>query len=250
MKMIAYSSLCCRYIDDILERALKNPYRAIEWDLNFIPPILSGLRLSSIIDIISNCHIKIRYHLPYSFIEISHEDKKIKNFSVLTIKNYLNFISKLNGEYAILHVGYNDGSNTEVAYSAIAEVAKYAKGLGINICIENLIKGLTTDVNFLMNALEIDNVYFCLDTGHADVVSRTDKYYMEKIFCIMNFCKHAHIYKTEDNYQNHIPFSDVLEIEKSIILENLFSSDCNWYTMELDSIENQIKQSGMILNKI
>ena len=71
MAILAFSSLCGKYIDDIFALARKSPYQAIEWDMNFIPPTLSEYRLNQIKQVIYTHGLKVRYHLPYSYIEMA-----------------------------------------------------------------------------------------------------------------------------------------------------------------------------------
>lgn len=246
MITLAHSSLCCKYIDDILALALSSDYKAIEWDLNFIPPTISETRNRDIFSCLTNNGLKIRYHLPYSFLEIAHTNQDIRCFSVLTIKQYLDYINKLNGHYAVIHVGYDNNSDKSLALKSLNEIAAYAKSRDIYICIENLIRGLTTDAMFLQQALEIENVYLCLDTGHAHVVSLEDEYYLQSLLNLLNKCIHAHVYYTEDKAYNHLSFSDFQSMLASGILSSLFSSKCKWYTMELDQQQEQNKQMQLI----
>lgn len=105
MKTVAYSSLCCKYIDDILLLVSSNNFGSVEWDLNFIPPILSQKRFDYIRNYIVDNKIELRFHLPYSYIEIAHNEKEFQTYSISVIKEYLKFIAKLGSHYAIIHVG-------------------------------------------------------------------------------------------------------------------------------------------------
>lgn len=246
MTKLAYSSLCCRYIDDILSLAVSSKDKAIEWDMNFIPPTLSKARNESILSCIQKNHLDIRYHLPYSFWEIAHIDPIIRAYSISSIKQYLEYICRLHGRYAILHIGYDDNSDEKSALQSLQEIARYAKTLDIHVCMENLTKGLTTSIGFIKRALETDNVYICIDTGHAQVVSSLQKGYCSALCEVIEKCVHAHVYFTEDQNYNHIAFDNILQIETSSILSALHFSNCDWYTMELDKKIEQEKQMNML----
>lgn len=248
MKTIAYSSLCCKYIDDILNTAFLNPYKAIEWDLNFIPPTLSRKRIQSVLSLINLHHLNIRYHLPYSYVELAHSDKDIRKYSVIVIKKYLDFIGQLNGKYAVLHIGYNDGSTVEFAKESLNLVVQHAKKLGIILCVENLISGLTTDEKFLHDILTIDGVKFCLDTGHAEYIVRNkNPMYLNTIKMQLNDIVHAHVYYCENNCMNHLPFSES-NIRENKWLNLLSQTSCDWCTMELDNVTDQINQMNLLKN--
>lgn len=239
---LANSSLCCKYIDDVIKLATLNEFNAIEWDLNFIPPTLDKQRQYTISEKIKQTSIEVRYHLPYSYNEIAHQDDGIRTMSMLIFKQYINFIAQLNGRYAILHIGYNEGSQANIALESLSYLAEYSKKLNVTLCVENLIKGLTTDLHFLNDVLSIPNVSFCLDIGHADVTFGKDEDFY--IFMNSNISKicHVHSYKTENKCYNHIPFSNMDEIKESQIISLLLKSPCFWFTMELERQEDQNKQ--------
>lgn len=245
MKILANSSLSCHYIDEVLNLAKLSPDRAVEWDMNYIPPTLSKARCEYIQSFIENNNILLRYHLPYSYLEVAHIDHDIRNYSIITLKKYLDYIHKLNGHCAVLHIGYNECTESQLALQSLIEIAKYAENIGIRICVENLINGLTTDINFLNQALQINNVFLCLDTGHAHVVSQNNDDYCYDLLKLLDKCVHAHVYFTEDCKYNHIAFSDMSSINGSYIINALFSSKCDWYTMELDDKLEQDKQMLM-----
>lgn len=243
---LANSSLCCKYIDDVIMLASKNEFKAIEWDLNYIPPMLSIPRQQSIKEKINKTAIEVRYHLPYSYIEIAHNNDDIRMMSICTLQQYINFIAELDGYYAILHIGYNEGSSFDIALNSLNSLSNYCKNLGIQLCIENLIHGLTTDACFLNELLSIPNIAFCLDTGHADVITRKNKKILNVINDNVNKICHAHFYKTEDSNYNHIPFLSIDEVGQSQIVSLLLSSKCTWLTMELEQHDYQERQMQIL----
>lgn len=245
---LANSSLCCKYIDDVITLASQNEFSAIEWDLNFIPPTLSKHRQYIISEMIEQTAIEVRYHLPYSYIEIAHQDDDIRTMSMFTLQQYINFIAQLNGHYAILHIGYNEESQASIALDSLNSLAGYSERLGVQLCVENLIKGLTTDECFLNDALSVPNVAFCLDTGHADVIIKKNNKFFYGLDANISKIYHAHCYKTEDNYYNHLPFSSIDEVEKSQVFLLLLKSECSWLTMELDQQNDQNLQMRILKN--
>lgn len=251
MNYFAFSSLCGRYIDDIIDLAKKNPYKAVEWDMNFIPPTLNSFRLNQLALQISDYGLNIRYHLPYSYTEIAHKDDTIREFSLITIKRYLDYIHLISGNniaYAVLHVGYDD-SIEKHAIENLKDLASYAKNLNIVLCIENLIKGLTTDVDFVLKALEIDNIKLCFDTGHANVVinQQGNAAFIHNLNYLLEKCVHSHLYLTEDKHYNHVPFVSSAEIQQSKAIKTVLESKCNWFTMELDVFDDQLCQMQLFI---
>ncbi len=124
-------------------------------------------------------------------------------------------------------------------------ISTYAKQLQIAICVENLTKGVTTELDNLEALLSIENVFLCLDTGHADVVEKMHPGFCAKLISIVDSAIHSHIYYSEDKYYNHIPF-DTNNIHSSALVDALIDSRCSWFTMELDSIAQQIDQADLL----
>lgn len=241
---IAYSSLCVKYIDEILQLALKNPFHAVEWDMNFIPPTISTDRLDTILRIINEDHVSIRYHLPYSFVDIGHPSREIQEFSLATYKMYLDFINQLNGHVAIIHTGCHIDSSLNDCINNIRILAEYAAQKDIIICIENLLYGITTNSRSLLSIISEDNVYLCLDTGHAHVVGKNNCDLIPILWSAKEKIKSAHVYYTEKNYC-HYPLDDNT-INKSELLDILVQSNCDWLTMELDMFSQQVEQEKII----
>lgn len=212
------------------------------------PPSLSKKRFDNVKNYIIDNNLKLRFHLPYSYIEIAHNEKEIQTYSISVIKEYLKFIAALKGHYAIIHVGYYEGSDTSIALKNLELLANYSYDLGIKLCIENLISGLTANPYFLVQALGIKNLFFCFDTGHCSAMSTNNLQYLSTIKNILHKCVHSHVYKTEDNIHNHIPFSSYNEMKSSKIIKMLLESNCNWFTMELDSKYEQFNQKCLLEN--
>lgn len=243
---LANSSLCCKYIDDVTMLGRLNDSNSIEWDLNFIPPTLSRYRQKIIRETIAQTPIEVRYHLPYSFIEIAHPDNDIRMMSMLALQEYIKFIAQLDGHLAVLHIGYNEGSQASIALDSLSYLAHFAEQFEVQLCVENLVQGLTCDESFLAKALSVPNVAFCLDIGHADVVMRKNESFTDFLRANIDKVSHAHCYKTEDINYNHIPFSSLDEIKQSQVFSLLLQSKCSWLTMELERLEEQNRQAQLL----
>jgi len=241
-KIISLSSLCGKYLDDIVEIPTSTGFSAIEWDLNYIPPTLNVSRIQSLKNSLSVNGIDVRYHLPYSYIEIGHANSGIRNYSMSTVTYFLDFIKLIGGTVAIIHVGYCENSSFHETHRNLKKIADYAQTLGISVCVENLVKGLTTSITNLKAFTEIDNVYLCLDTGHAQVVESKSTGFCDKLRTMIETVLHSHVYYSEDSKYNHIAFDDNT-FASSKLFNALVKSSCPWFTMELDTKTEQLCQA-------
>ena len=240
---IAHSTWCCNNIDDALAIIKKEKY--LEWDLDTLPFSLNQRRMSYVRDFIRD-NGEVRFHLPHSFWDIGINDKSIWSSSLEYYGRLFDTISFLNAHYAVIHLGAFDGYNEDIALENLAYIAQRANDCDINLCVENLIHGLTSDMSFVKKCLTVPHVNMCLDTGHAEVLRRKNgDVVLENIASVKNKIVHAHIYDYENDSLNHIPFTQQ-SITTNVWLPLLQTTGCSWYTMEVDFRDEQDGQKKLV----
>ena len=243
MKKLAFFSTPCNYIDDVLTVVKEEKY--VEWNLNTIPFSIDMKRMTDVRDLISK-YGEVRYHLPYSFWDLGSSNITISNDSHSYYCRLFEMINFLGSDVAVIHIGYSMDANAEMSLKRLENLAKESEKYNIKLCVENLVKGPSSDISFIKKCLDIDNVYFCLDIGHAEFLKKKGKNNIyEEISSIKDKIIHAHVYYVEDSNMNHVPFN------KKTILNNkwidlLCDTDCTWYTMELDSKKDQGSQKRLL----
>lgn len=242
-KKLANSTWCCNNIDDAL--TLVKTHKYFEWDLNTLPFSLNVRRMTYVRHFIRD-NGEVRFHLPHSFWDISTKDSNIVENSIGYYRRLFEMIKFLNAQYAVIHIGACTASDEDIALVNLYKLAEYANDNGVTLCVENLIHGLSSDMKFIKKCLSIPHVNMCLDTGHAECIYRKQG---EEVFKIISSFKdkiiHSHVYHYEDEGMNHIPFTEET-IKGSRWLNLLQESPCEWYTMELDCIEDQDRQKALV----
>lgn len=241
--IISNSSLCCKYIDDILSTASRNKDKAIEWDFNFIPPTLSDSRTAYIKDYVKHQDINICFHLPYSFYEVADEDQQIRKTSIDVLKRHIQYAANISASTtdAVLHVGTTASSKLEIACESLEELSLFANSLGVTLCVENLIYGLTSFPDNLKKILLVEGIKFCFDMGHADVVSHKIPNFIDLMAEDIKNCQHVHAYKTEIDFY-HVPFDDYNQLISSSLANTVRDSNCKWVTLEIEDLQQQLLQ--------
>lgn len=243
MKKIAFSSLSVKYINEISLLLTENKY--VEWDINWTPISLSENRMNNIKSILQKSG-EVRFHLPYGFWDIADMDELVWSNTHSYYLRLFSSIRHIGSNTAVLHIGNTLNTNPQLAIKKLTDLALEAKMYNVSLCLENLTHGLSSDMSFLKECMEIENVYFCLDIGHAEYMRRK---FGNKIFddiCqIKDKILHAHVYAYEDDNMNHIPFTET-SLENNIWFPFLLDTKCDWYTMELDKIQDQIDQKKLI----
>lgn len=243
-KKVALFSAPCKYIDDVLALVKRDTY--VEWDLNTLPFSLSTKRMQYVRDYIKE-NGEVRFHLPYGFWDLGVNDQTISRDSFNYYCRLFTSIESLGASIAVMHIGASAGSDEETSIKGLTELAEVAKSHNIKLCIENLIHGLPSNISFIKKCLQIDGIYFCLDTGHAESLRRENgESIYKEISSIKDKIIHAHVYDVEDENMNHVPFT-ADTIKNNVWLPLLSTSPCEWYTMELDFQKDQDNQKELIL---
>jgi len=238
-KRLALFSAPCKYIDDAL--ALVKRVRFLEWDLNTMPFSLSMKRMAYVRDFIKE-HGEVRFHLPYGFWDLGVQDAIIATDSFNYYCRLFAMIKFLEANVAVVHIGSAAGSDEETSIAGLVRLVAEAQKYDVKLCIENLIHGLSSDMTFIKRCLQIDGLYFCLDTGHAEFLRRKNgEQVYNDILSVKDKILHAHVYDVEDENMNHVPFTNET-VATNIWLPLLAGTNCNWYTMELDFQDDQDRQ--------
>ncbi len=188
----------------------------------------------------------VRFHLPYGFWDLGVNDEMISTDSFNYYCRLFSAIRLLEAEVAVIHIGSAAGSDEATAIAGLKKLVPIAKANGIKLCLENLIHGLSSNMDFIKRCLEINGVYMCLDTGHAECLRRQkgDKI-IEDILSVKDKIIHAHVYDYEDENMNHVPFTEET-IKNNVWLPLLANTPCEWYTMELDFKQDQDNQIELL----
>lgn len=234
----ALSSWVCKYPDEICPTTIRAKFDAVEWDLNYIPIPLSRIRRQELRRSFSEAGIKVRFHLPYSTVDVGSLDSTIRTISRDYLCLNLDLIRSLGGNYAVMHFAANHEPRVP-SLEPLKDVVRYSRSIGIGIAVENLLRGPTSKPRPLGRLVREVGADVALDVGHAcaDVgISRLKEFLAE----VAALVSHVHLYSREDRHRDHIPIeskSDAVLIASEI----LRSTSAKWWTCEMDTIQACIK---------
>lgn len=236
----ALSSWVCKYPDDLTRVAKDADFKAIEWDLNYIPIPLSIQRIHQLKKEFNNYGLLLRYHLPYSTCDIGSSRSRIRETSEKYVQLNLEMIGKLEADYAILHFG-SYKSNIIPPLDSLINTVELAKELGITIALENLTIGPTSNPDILKKIILKSGAKAALDVGHAISINNLQNY----LYLLGPMVSHVHFYGYEDEKRNHLPFelpSEAINTAKNI--QNMCSA--KWWTCEMDSLNSCIQTKKLL----
>jgi len=237
---LAVSSWVCKYPDDIKTIATNTEFKAIEWDLNYIPVSLSHTRRIQLRNDFEQLGILLRYHLPYSTCDIGSLDSRIRKISEKYLSLNLELIHELGADHAVLHfAAYNDEKVPPL--DSLKRIAEIALKLDIVLMLENLTVGPTSNPVTLKQIALDSGVKVAFDVGHAIA----GKGLLNLLDTIAPIVSHVHFYGYEDQCRNHLPFN---HDEDAIATAKIIQKTCNakWWTIEMDSLDSCIKTHKIV----
>lgn len=226
----ALSSWVCKYPDDLLNIPAESGFTAVEWDLNYIPLPISEKRCIDLMNTFKRRGIKLRFHLPYSTCDVGHPDKEVRKISMEYLKLNLRLLATLDADYCVLH--FCSVEQTSIpSLDELLAVVEFANAYKINLGIENLLNGPTSEPSNLKKIALECGADVALDTGHALTVGKLDLY----LQVLGEMITHIHFYGFEDAQRNHCPFADPRDATRvAMLLKN--NCPASWWTCEMDSL--------------
>ncbi|MDK2791078.1 MAG: hypothetical protein PWP15_1598 [Methanothermococcus sp.] len=202
----------------------KNPsfeFECMDWGLHYYPKIIDNKNI-------------IGYHAP--IVDIGNP----KNTNALnTLKN---IIDKIDGHsYLTIHL-HNGGSNEpdfDTLLNNISELNDYAKKKNINLCIENLRKGFSSNPDNVIKVADYADCYITFDIGHTNYRDRINfiDLFSDRIY-------NVHVYDIELDDIGHVPPKNIEVLRP--VLDRLLDHKCDFWLVELMKYDECMNTKNML----
>jgi sugar phosphate isomerase/epimerase len=218
--------------------ALKYDFNGLDWTLKLGDlPMDNGEEeaLRNKIKVLSP--LEVRFHLALEKIDLGNVKIEKAEQAKKILQKALELVSRLNGEFATIHIGLGRNSTNSLHWDGTVEslssLVRFAERLGIRLCLENLAWGWTSRPELFEKLIRKTGAGITLDLGHARVSPwiQSHHYSLEDFILphpekIVN----AHIYH-EEGESGHLPPKNLADIEPRLnILKRLA---CDWWVLEL-----------------
>jgi sugar phosphate isomerase/epimerase len=242
------SSWVTKYFEDVLRIAQGLSFQAVEIDCDEKPIPATQTSRSKLKETLSTYGLKIFYHSPFWDQAIGSTNEAIRRNTFNTLQMYLDFLQDLEGNYLVIHAGVSDTECPEKnVVEDLQKLVDIAQSKHITLCVENLRFGLSSDPHRLRQLAEDSGSRIVFDLGHANSCSwiesekRSSKDFLR---IIERKVVGAHVYLKEEGGRHH-PFREIDEVKET--LDELINiNSVVWWTIELHSIEDVIKQKLML----
>lgn len=246
---------CCNFISDaetLREFALDHQFDGIDWSFNQENLPQNPAEESAMVRTITRLQpLEVRYHCAFKRTDLGDVDEENAKDAMLVFRRICRMVSKLRGKFLTIHVGLGRNSTNNLSWNrtidGLAELVRFANGMGVRLCLENLAWGWTSRPELFEKLIRKSGAWATLDIGHA----RVSPYVMTQHYALEDFVVpqperflNAHIYHEEDGNQ-HLPARKVAEIKDRLELLTELDS-CDWWVLELREKQALLETLGVV----
>ena len=256
---IALSSRYSRSADELLAFVREHDLDGIEYTI-WAEDVAALEEEKPTMRVLAASGVEIRYHLQFRKVELAHRDRDFAAASAVYLKECLDFLHEIGGKSIIMHLCLGYRREPEMMHLAhavefLADVTAHARGLGMEICLENLTFGLVNTPEAFRHILEQTGASATIDIGHAAAspcVLNGEISAPEYIRAVGPGLRSAHIYDIElpdpvsGKFLHHAPRDRACFEDR---IRTLADTDCDWWLIELGDPE-EILRTARFLREI
>lgn len=239
--------------EKFFEQAKKFPIDYLEFKTdppNFFPPDLKNKDIQEIKEKLKSRKLKSSVHSPIYDINIGSLNQKIRDASVESILESLEFARKIDAEVLVIHGGNLPGDfpksflpeAREMLISSLKKLLEKAKEYEIVIGLENTPKGRNHQLVkqkeehlSIIEKVNSSNLKIVLDTGHANVYGLPLEDYLKSV---SKYLCEIHLHNNDGKKDTHQPLPrgaiDILNL-LDLVKELELSAPI---ILEMDSVED------------
>jgi len=246
---------CCNFlpaIDELKTFALELGFGGVEWSFERDDVPRSAEQRQALGAMLARlAPLEIRYHCAFQHAEFGDVDGERAKEAMRLLRRTCRVVAELGGRVVTIHVGRGldttHGLSWERTLDALAHLHRFAAGLGLELCLENLAWGWTSRPELFEKLLRKGGPFATLDIGHALVSpSITSRHFDLEDFTAPHPERflNAHIYHAEDE-RGHVAPETVEEIAGRLDLL-LELPRCDWWVLELRERAPLIQTLGVV----
>ncbi len=231
----------CNFISDVNELrrfALAHEFDGVDWTFKIEDLPETPMEETRLLKTVSRLQpLDVRYHCAFDGLDPGDADPQRARTAREAFRKACRVVSKMNGKYMTVHLGLGRTSMEDLLWDEtvreLAELVRYARFLGIRLCLENLASGWSSRPELFEKLVRKSGAGVTLDIGHARVCRSVESqhYAFEDFILPHAECIHnAHVYH-EERKDGHVPPENLEDIVDR--LELLNALPCDWWVLEL-----------------
>ena len=193
--------------------------------------------------------IPVRHHGFFAGYEIGHHDAAIAERAMRVHMVALEAMRGRGEQVITFHVGLRreDQIDPGRAVENLSKLVEHGRGLGIAVCLENLLRGPTSHPENVAAWARASGAMITLDIGHAVSCQRVqcgELTALDFLEMVADRLFEVHMYERETD--RHHPPQDMTILGP--IVDRLLVTRCTWWTIELDDYAEALATRSLLLN--
>lgn len=196
-------------------------------------------------------HIPIRHHGYFPGFEIGDTDKQKADLALQLHMRAVDAIKGYGEQVMTVHMGLPPSIklNHDRVVENLTRLVEYSRKRGVEICLENLRKGPTSNPEIVFEWAEQSGSSITMDIGHAVSCKRVVNGELKVLDIVKMFShllKEVHFYESETD-THHAPANmDIL----GPVVDQLLKTSCKWWTIELDAYDDILNTQKLIYDHL
>jgi sugar phosphate isomerase/epimerase len=188
-----------------------------------------------------------RYHLPFRGCDVCDPSGVAARDAVERTAGVIRALSP--GDVLSMHAPLRDRHEASdapcLASEHLSELVAIGARYGVTVAVENLRWGPTSDPDAFIDLVDRSGARVTFDVGHAASSDAAARGYTAARFAqdLGERIVGAHVYGREN--ERHHPPASLDEI--SDVLESLLEAGCDWWTIELTSVDEVLATRAMLV---
>lgn len=216
--------------------------------LEYTPDPLSPHLISGHVKPFTAAGIPVRFHCRFFEYELGNAGPEKAEEAFQLHSRVVDAVAGLGEPVITVHLNLVPGIpfDSQRAVENLTRLVEQGRKLGITVCLENLRRGAMSDPDNVLSWAEASGAGITLDVGHA-VSSELVKEGKTTVPGIVDLFRgrlyEVHMYGKEED--RHYPVEDMDSMKP--VVDRLLSTDCTWWTIELDSYEEALDTRQRLL---
>lgn len=193
--------------------------------------------------------VPVRFHCRFFDCEIGNADPlKAEEATQLHLRVF-NAIAGLGEPVITVHMNLlpRIPFDSRRGVENLTRLVERGQQLGITVCLENLRRGLTSNPENILKWAKKSGSMITMDVGHAvssDLVRNGNLTVPDFVDLFSERLYEVHMYGKEED--RHYPIEDINHVKP--VIDRLLSTDCAWWTIELDDCTEALTTREIIIN--
>jgi sugar phosphate isomerase/epimerase len=191
----------------------------------------------------------VRFHCRFFDYEIGNADPAKAEEAIQVHLRVLDAITNLGEPVITVHLNLVLGTpfDSQRGVDNLARLAERGRQSGITVCLENLRRGPASNPENILKWAKTSGAMITLDVGHAvssELVKNGSLTVPDFIDLFSGRLHEVHMYGKEED--RHYPIENLTPFKP--IIDRLLTTDCAWWTIELDDYAEALNTREIIVN--